>query len=57
MAKSKKITGAGIVSAPISPETPITGKVWIILMSDNKEHLVSSQLAKTLINKQFAKLK
>jgi hypothetical protein len=57
MAKSKKITGAAVVAAPISPEKPTTGKVWILLFSNNKEYEVSAQLAKTLINKSFAKLK
>jgi len=59
MNKSKKITGAAVVAAPISPEKemPDSGKVWIALFSDNKLHEVSAQLAKTLINKNVAKLK
>jgi len=57
MAKSKKITGAAVIAAPLSPEMPASGNVTIILFSDNKEHEVSQELAKTLINKSFAKLK
>lgn len=58
MSKSKKMTGAAVV-APSLPENklPDSGKVWITLFSDNKLHEVSAQLAKTLINKNVAKLK
>ena len=45
------------MSAPLSPEMPESENVMIILLSDNKEHMVSKQLAKTLINKNAAKLK
>lgn len=57
MGKSKTITGAALV-APTLPEKemPDSGMVWIIKNS-GKESYVSVQLAKTLINKSFAKLK
>jgi len=57
LAKSKPIKGAGIIAAPISPEMPGSENVVILLHSDNKEHTVSPQLAKTLINKGSATLK
>jgi len=57
MAKSKKITGAAVVAAPISTEILTSGKVWIMLFSNNNEYEVSAQLAKTLIKKNAAKLK
>jgi len=57
MGKAKKITGAALV-APTLPEKelPDSGMVWII-KNNGKESFVSAQLAKTLINKSFAKLK
>jgi len=59
VAKSKKITGAGVLSAPLSPEKelPNSGTVTILLFSENKEHEVSAKLAETLIKKNAAKLK
>ena len=58
MGKAKKITGAGIMSAPTLPEKemPDSVMVWII-KNNGDEKYVSAQLAKTLINKSFAKLK
>lgn len=53
MSKAKQKEGAEAKSAPTLPKS---GMVWIVKNS-GKESFVSVQLAKTLIDKQFAKLK
>lgn len=55
MGKSKPIKAAEVVTA--STALPEKGKVWITLFSDGKDHEVSTTLAKTLINKNAAKMK
>jgi len=57
VAKSKTIkAGAVIEAAPALPEK-LTGMVWITGITFKGDKLVSAQLAKTLINKNSAKLK
>ena len=54
MGKAKTIKSAEVVTT--SQALPESGMVWIIKNS-GKESYVSVQLAKTLIDKKFAKLK